>query len=347
MALQRSTGISDSIETLTDYSLLILKQGIGVLEVDFRNYSLMAGKAIFLSPGQYFREISGDLVMEVYQFQGDKVDQVKRSRYLFKHLVSLGYIDVSESGREGETGLAMVEVNDDILVLESAIENWLKLNPFSASDDELELLFDLKDFVDLHFHEQLTLDRVAQALNQQAGYLKKLTRAKLAATVHKLSYDKLATEARRKVAFTNLSTKEVAYELGFAYPSYFNRFFKQSTATTPGCFRESFGARPADGFIRDFSRLLDEHFKEQRFMGYYADAMYLSVKNLSHKIRSSFGLSFNELMNQRLLSSGKQLLEAGETVKETAFALGFKEPNHFSSFFKTHTGTSPSVYSPA
>lgn len=346
MALQRSTGISDNIRLLTDYSLLILKQGIGVLEVDFRNYSLLAGKAIFLSPGQYFRKISGDLVMEVYEFQGDTVEQVKRSRYLFKHLVSLGYIDVSESRGDNETGLTMVEVNDDILVLERAIENWLKLNPFSASDDELELLFDLKDFVDLHFHEQLTLDRVAGALNQQAGYLKKLTRAKLAATVNKLSHNKLATEAKKKVAFTDLSTKEVAYELGFAYPSYFNRFFKQSTATTPSLFRESFGAKPVDGFIEDFSRLLDDHFKEQRFMGYYADAMYLSVKGLSHKIRSSFGVSFNELMNQRLLSNGKQLLQSGETVKETAFALGFKEPNHFSAFFKMHTGINPSGYSP-
>lgn len=344
MTLQLLTSTPDHITTLDDYSLIVLTAGTGVLEVDFRNYTMMAGKAIFLSPGQYFRKISGDLEMSIYPFEGDGVGQVKQSRYLFKHLVSLGYIDVSQTRAEDQ-GLKILQISgDDSTLLETAVQGWLKLNPFSASSDELELLFDLKDFVDLHFHEALTLDRVAGELNQQAGYLKKLTRAKLAATVHKLAYNKLATEARRKVAFTDLSTKEMAYELGFSYPSYFNRFFKQSTAATPQEFRETFGASPRDGFIGQFSELLNNHFREERFMGYYADAMYLSVKSLSTKIRSSFGTSFNELMSQRLISSGKQLLESGETVKETAFALGFKEPNHFSTFFKSQVGISPSSY---
>ncbi|MCE7997037.1 MAG: AraC family transcriptional regulator [Roseivirga sp.] len=345
MALQSLTASLNSITTMDDYSLIVLTEGSGVLEVDFSNYSMMAGKAIFLSPGQYFRNISGNLEMSIYRFEGDRVNQVKSSRYLFKHLVSLGYIDVSQTADESQPGLKILQVSDDdSILLETAVKGWLQLNPFGASSAELELLFDLKDFVDLHFHESLTLDRVAGELDQNAGYLKKLTRAKLAATVHKLTYNKMVTEARRKVAFTDLSTKEVAYELGFSYPSYFNRFFKQNTNSTPQQFREDFGASPVDGFVREFSQLLDSQFKEQRFMGYYAEAMYLSVKSLSAKIRSSFGTSFNELMNQRLLLSGKQLLASGESVKETAYALGFKEPNHFSAFFKTQTGASPSGY---
>lgn len=345
MALQSLITSLNRITIMDDYSLIVLTKGSGVLEVDFSNYSMMSGKAIFLSPGQYFRVISGDLEMSMYKFEGDRVGQIKSSRYLFKHLVSLGYIDVSQSAREGQPGLKILQIDgDDSTLLETAVKGWLQLNPFGASTAELELLFDLKDFVDLHFHEPLTLDRVAGELNQSAGYLKKLTKDKLAATVHKLTYNKIITEARRKVAFTDLSTKEVAYELGFSYPSYFNRFFKENTHSTPRQFREDFGASPTDGFVREFSQLLDSQFKEQRFMAYYADAMYLSVKSLSSKIRSSFGTSFNELMNQRLLRSSKQLLEAGESVKETAFALGFKEPNHFSAFFKAQTGASPSGY---
>lgn len=304
----------------------------------------MAGKAVFLAPGQYFRKVSGDLEMSLYEFKGAMVGQVKRSRYLFKHLISLGHIDVSHRNNSGDNELAILQTGDDHTLLETAIQDWLELNPFRASNHELELLFDIKDFVDLHFHERLTLERVAGALNQRADYLKKLTKAKLAATVHKLSYNKLATEARRKVAFTDYSTKEIAYELGFSYPTYFNRFFRQSTDATPHQFRENFGVTAHEGFINEFSGLLDAHFKEQRFMGYYADAMYLSVKSLSKKVRSSFGTSFNDLMNQRIIRNGKQLLAAGETVKETAFALGFKEPNHFSTFFKTHVGQNPSQY---
>lgn len=48
---------------------------------------------------------------------------------------------------------------------------------------------------------------------------------------------RLALEARRLLFHTDLSVKEVAYELGFNEAAYFNRFFKRNTALTPQSFR--------------------------------------------------------------------------------------------------------------
>ncbi len=48
---------------------------------------------------------------------------------------------------------------------------------------------------------------------------------------------RIALEAKRLVAFTNLMTKEIAYHLGYDDPSYFLKLFKRETGFLPSDFR--------------------------------------------------------------------------------------------------------------
>ncbi|HWV69167.1 helix-turn-helix domain-containing protein, partial [Chitinophaga sp.] len=41
--------------------------------------------------------------------------------------------------------------------------------------------------------------------------------------------NRLMTEAQRKLHYSKVSVKELAYELGFSDPDYFSRLFKKST----------------------------------------------------------------------------------------------------------------------
>ena len=43
--------------------------------------------------------------------------------------------------------------------------------------------------------------------------------------------------AKEKIFDTSKSISEVAYELGFKYPSHFTRFFKQQVGTSPNEYR--------------------------------------------------------------------------------------------------------------
>jgi AraC-like DNA-binding protein len=43
-------------------------------------------------------------------------------------------------------------------------------------------------------------------------------------------------EARRKLQYSSLSVKELAYELGFSDPDYFSRFFKKCTGKSVSAF---------------------------------------------------------------------------------------------------------------
>ncbi|HWB24896.1 MAG TPA: helix-turn-helix domain-containing protein [Chitinophagaceae bacterium] len=49
--------------------------------------------------------------------------------------------------------------------------------------------------------------------------------------------ERIATEAKALLQHTNWTVAEIAYALGFEYPTYFNNFFKRITGTAPSALR--------------------------------------------------------------------------------------------------------------
>ncbi|WP_072052954.1 helix-turn-helix domain-containing protein [Hymenobacter terrenus] len=52
--------------------------------------------------------------------------------------------------------------------------------------------------------------------------------------------ERIIHEAKALLMHTSWSTAEIAYALGFEYPTYFNNFFKKQTGTTPSALRAFF-----------------------------------------------------------------------------------------------------------
>ncbi|WP_285555283.1 helix-turn-helix domain-containing protein [Actinoplanes regularis] len=74
-----------------------------------------------------------------------------------------------------------------------------------------------------------------------------LTRASLAVTgrtAKQVVDDRVALQARRLLAATDLSVAEVGRGLGFGEPTNFGRFFHRETGLSPGQFRAGFADRP-------------------------------------------------------------------------------------------------------
>ena len=55
--------------------------------------------------------------------------------------------------------------------------------------------------------------------------------------------ERLILEAKRDLYYTNKQVKEIAYDLGFEDPAYFNRFFKKEAGVAPNRFREQSHAK--------------------------------------------------------------------------------------------------------
>ncbi|RSK33072.1 AraC family transcriptional regulator [Hymenobacter metallilatus] len=77
----------------------------------------------------------------------------------------------------------------------------------------------------------------AALLNISAGHLSEVVKAQSGKSAIKHIHERLVLEARRLLFYSHHSLKEIAFDLGFANASYFNRFFKRETGATPAEYR--------------------------------------------------------------------------------------------------------------
>lgn len=94
--------------------------------------------------------------------------------------------------------------------------------------------------------------------------------------------------------------------------------------------------------IRRFNILVEKNFREKHAVSDYAGMMNKSPKTLSNLFKKYSEKTALTFINERILLEAKRLLIFSDrTSTEIAYELGYKEPAHFSKFFKNQTGTSP------
>ena len=81
---------------INKYTMFHLLEGSGGIEVDFKKYHDWKDKLIFLGIGQYIKFLSENFVVRRIEFKDEEVFRNKEVRVLFKHLVTLGYINFNE-----------------------------------------------------------------------------------------------------------------------------------------------------------------------------------------------------------------------------------------------------------
>lgn len=91
--------------------------------------------------------------------------------------------------------------------------------------------------VEACFREVHEVSAYAALLHISAGHLSEVVKAQSGRPAIKHLHERLVLEARRLLFYTNHSLKEIAFDLGFADASYFNRFFKRETGVTPAEYR--------------------------------------------------------------------------------------------------------------
>ena len=334
----------NEIYFINQYSLLHILQGTGEIQVDFENYENWSNKAIFLEKGQYIKFLSDNFKIRIIEFPDENYFGSKDVRVLFKHLISLGYIEYSMC-EDCDWFLNRTVFNPNLTsILDISTRQWYWQNPFGADEEEYALIFDVKEAVDREYSENLSTGKVIEQLEKPPLYAQRLVKEKLGISISKMLRDKQFLESQKQVAFTDKNIQEIAYDNGYRDPAYFTRVFKSRSDQTPVQFRQSFDYNGRDNFVENIIYLIKKFHKDERQLQFYADHMNLSVKALSKKVRHQLNTSLGKLIRNQVIHSAKSMLHESESVKEVAFALGFEEANHFSSFFAKNTGLSPSNF---
>lgn len=104
-----------------------------------------------------------------------------------------------------------------------------------ANDSVLVQRF--KALIEQNFASHWKVSQYAKALSISPTHLSRLTRATNGMSALRMIEARLMREARRNLAYTNLSISSIAYTLGFSDPAYFSRVFTRDAGISPKAFR--------------------------------------------------------------------------------------------------------------
>lgn len=101
----------------------------------------------------------------------------------------------------------------------------------------------------------------------------------------------------------------------------------------------------AELHTEQFLRLVERNFQNQYSLDWYAEQLNITPKRLSICVKNTSERTPTEWINQhRLLEADKLLRNGTLSIKEIASKLGFPNQSAFGTWFKSHTGKSPSKY---
>ena len=97
--------------------------------------------------------------------------------------------------------------------------------------------------------------------------------------------------------------------------------------------------------IRNFSFLVEVHYKTKHTVAEYADLMNKPAKSLTNLFANHIEKSPLQIIQDRIFLEAKRIiLNSEKSIKETAFELGFEDIQSFSRFFKNKQGVSPKEF---
>lgn len=330
--------------TLKRRSLVRVLSGEGPIEVDFRPYRSWRGKILSLYAGQYIRFLEGNFRAQLIELPDSACDAARDARVLFRHLVSVGYVEYDDASRWASTHPGNPGRADPHSIINALVSAWFQQNPFGASTDEYRLLFDVKEVIDASIREHVSVSAILAQVDGPPGRAGRLIKAKLGTTILRMLRRQKLLECQRQLAFTSKRVKSVAFDLGYRDVSYFCRSFRSATGLAPKDFRDAYAFAPRNLFSQAVAALIAEFHHREHRVAFYAGKLHMDPTSFARKVKLCTNETPGRLIRKAVLSSAKERLEQGERVKRVALDLGFRDPNYFSSFFAKHSGEAPSSY---
>ncbi|MBL7782144.1 MAG: helix-turn-helix domain-containing protein [Saprospiraceae bacterium] len=94
--------------------------------------------------------------------------------------------------------------------------------------------------------------------------------------------------------------------------------------------------------MRQFEKLIEQHFREKRLPKEYAELMFITPNHLNALVNNVIGKSAGELIRERILLEAKrQLVNSDLMIGQIAESLHFEDNAYFTRFFKKYLGVTP------
>ncbi len=235
-----------------DYlEIVYLEQGAGIHQIDFNRFSVKPHSLYLIIPGQihswelteipkgYVAMIQKDFLLDhpLYEilFQtfplafpsGFDLGDVNDTFQVIFRNIELEYI-------KGEINYEAV-IRTYLLLLFNLLERKMSVQPTASIPPLLKNFFNSLDAEFTVTHETKAY---ADLLNTTSKTLNNACKKFLGKTAGAVINEKLTVESKKLLLYSHKNLSELAFELGFADASHFNKFFKRQTGVLPGVYRK-------------------------------------------------------------------------------------------------------------
>jgi AraC family transcriptional regulator, transcriptional activator of pobA len=233
---------------LTSYFIVLIESGSITYKLDLQEITLTDGHLLFAMPNQvftppykadnlkYFKVLFDEntlaLLPQQFPFLVNPLnsqtiifDNSARQRVSkgFEILNQILHIDKLKT----DTEIILAYLNSLLVELNSAY--FKNKEPINILNTNLSKFIEFKLVVESHLTEQPSINTIAEKLALTTNSLYRIVKEYSGISPKDFLTNRLMIEAQRKLHYSNLSVKELAYELGFNDPDYFSRLFKKCT----------------------------------------------------------------------------------------------------------------------
>lgn len=233
---------------LAHYCFVFLDQGTETYKVDLQDITISDGQLIFGLPNQIFLNPSKSshslnykaafdenvlaLLPNSFPFLLDPLnsntitfspDAKERVKSIFSNLFQLFHA----TGKQKNTEIILAHLNTLLTEFNSAY--FEQGDQERISNPKMSKYIAFKLAVETHLTGQQDVHSIAAQLAMTTSTLYGVVKEFSGVSPKEWITNRLMLEAQRKLQYSTLSVKELAYELGFNDPNYFSRLFKKNT----------------------------------------------------------------------------------------------------------------------
>ncbi|PWH81271.1 helix-turn-helix domain-containing protein [Brumimicrobium oceani] len=243
------------------YTVLIVNSGKGEHRIDFNSFELANQQVFFVAPGQVHQVIEKE---KSYGFA-----MTFSNQFLVENSIPLSFIEslnlfqnygqspplTPENNQfekiqsyannilelfQSDKNMKTLSIGSYLKLLLIECNNICSINPIESDVDTTgdNLIRTFRKAVDKDYKKEHSTTYYANELNITPDHLNRTVKARIGKTAKDYIQARIITEAKRLIFFTDLTTKEIAYELGFNEPANFSAFFKKHTDLSPSSFKK-------------------------------------------------------------------------------------------------------------
>ncbi|MBQ8822372.1 MAG: AraC family transcriptional regulator [Lachnospiraceae bacterium] len=234
---------------LTSYLFFLVEEGSGSLTYNGKEYPLQTGDCVFIDCSQPYAHTTAEnlwtlrwvhfygpnmsAIYDKYLERGGSAHFTPGSGENYRQLVDAIY-----SIADGDIPLKDMKICEKITMLLTLLmeDSWQPMQGAPARESRRSLT-DVKEYLDTHLQEKITLDELAGRFYIDKYYLSKLFKQQFGVSVMQYLMHQRITTAKRLLRFTDLSIEKIGQECGMEDSNYFARAFRKVEGCSPTEYR--------------------------------------------------------------------------------------------------------------